>query len=185
MNTVSALEICSRALMLLGHSSISTFDDAGAGATVSKAMYESSLNSLIASHRWNFTKKSASLNRLVAAPVHTWNYQFQLPTDYLTMIKTSDGSDYDIQRDKLLSNQTAVIIDYVFRPDETQFPPLFTETLEYYLASKFAIPVTDSATKADVYMNFYNQQIKKAKAVDSQTVPAYQLNNTEYLAIRE
>lgn len=185
MNTSTAIEICSRALILLGHNPISSFDEAGAGATVANAMYESSLNSLLQSHRWNFTKKKASLNRLVAAPLNEYSYQYQLPTDYLNIIKVSDNSDYEIYQDKIYSDQTSLDIDYVFRPDETQFPPLFTETLEFYLASKFAIPVTDSKTNAEVYLGFYNQQIKKAKAVDAQSVPAYQLNNTEYLAIRE
>lgn len=184
-NTVTKIEICSRALILLGHSPIASFIEPGAGAQVSSAFYESTLNALINSHRWNFTKKKTALNRLVGVPLNTWNYQYQLPTDYLTMIKTADDSDYEIQQDKLLSNQTSLEIDYIFRPEETQFPPLFTETLEYLLAAKFAIPVTDSKTNAEVYIGFYNQQIKKAKAVDSQSVPAYQLNETDYLAIRE
>jgi len=185
MNTVSAIEICSRALILLGHSPIASFDEPGAGAQVSSAFYESSLNSLINSHRWNFTKKKAELNRLVATPLNDWDYQYQLPTDYINMIKTADDSDYDIQQDKLLSNQTSLEIDYIFRPEETQFPPLFTETLEFYLAAKFAIPVTDSKTFAEVYIGFYNQQVKKAKAVDSQSVPANQLNETYYNQIRQ
>lgn len=185
MNTVTAISICSRALMLLGHNPISSFNDPGAGAAVASAMYESSLLSLIHSHRWNFTKKKAQLNRLVAAPLNTWKYQYQLPSDYIAMIKTSTNTNYEIQQDKVLSDQDSLEIDYIFRPDESQFPPLFTETLEFYLASKFAIPVTDSKTNAEVYLGFYNQQIKKAKAVDSQSVPAYQLNATEYLAIRE
>ena len=185
MNTVSAIEICSRALILLGHSPIASFTEPGAGAQVASAFYESSLNSLINSHRWNFTKKKAQLNRLVEAPLNSWNYQYQLPTDYLTMVKTADDSNFEIQQDKLLSNETSLEVDYIFRPDETQFPPLFTETFEYYLAAKFAIPVTDSKTNAEVYIGFYNQQIKKAKAVDSQSATALQFNQTDYLAARE
>ena len=180
----TSIEICSRALILLGASPIASFNDPGAGAQVSNILYESTLRSLISSHRWNFTKKKASLSRLVAAPLNTYTYQYQLPSDYLTMIKTADDSIYEIQGDKVLSNQDSLQIDYIHRPDETNFPPIFIETLEFYLASKFAVPVTDSKTNAELYLGFYNTQIKKAKAVDSQSVPTYQLNQTDYLAIR-
>lgn len=180
----TSIEICSRALVLLGTTPIASFDDPGAGAQVSNLLYESTLKSLIASHRWNFTKKKAILSKLVAAPLNTYNYQYQLPSDYLTMVKTADDSSYEIQGDKLLSDRDSLEIDYIYRPNETLFPPLFTETLEFYLAAKFAVPVTDSKTNAELYLGFYNTQIKKAKAVDSQSVPTYQLNQTDYLSVR-
>lgn len=184
MTTTTSIKLCSNALVLLGHNPISSFDEAGAGALVASNLYESTLVGLISGHRWNFTKKKANLARLTAAPLNTWQYQYQTPSDMLQLLGTVPTSDYAIFGDKIYSNQTTLSIDYIYRPDETYFPPLFTEALEYLLASKFAIPVTDSETKANTYFNMYLTTLKKAKAVDAQTIPTSTLDDYSYLAVR-
>lgn len=185
MNTTTAVQICSRALVLLGQRPISSFDEVGASGQVVNTLYESTLNALISAHRWSFTKKKARLARLVETPQNTWNYKFQLPADMLSILGTSDRSEFDVFGDKLFSNQEDVSIDYIYRPNESFFPPLFTETLEYYLASKFAIPITDSKTNAELYYSLFDRQLKKAKSVDAQSVPVAQLGDLGYLAVRE
>jgi hypothetical protein len=184
MNVVTAIKIVSRSLILLGHNPITSFDDVGSGAKVANALYESSITALLSAHRWNFTKKKGRLSRLTIAPLNNWTYSYQLPSDMLNIIGTSDNSDYAIFGDKLYSNQNDVYIDYIFRPDESFFPPLFTETLEYYLASKFAVPITDSKTNAELYYSLFERQLKKAKSVDAQSVPASSLKNLGYLVTR-
>lgn len=166
MNTTTAISIASNALQLIGDSPISSFQDQGAGATVAKAFYETSYVALLAIHPWKFAKRKISLNQLTEKPLNSYDYAYQLPTDYIKVITTYPVLDYDIYQDKIYTNANKLDLDYVARVDESFLPPLYREALEFYLASKWAIPVTENATNAGVYANFFKDAMKKAKVDD-------------------
>ena len=166
MNITTAISISSNALQLIGHNAISSFDDQGAGATVAKAFYETSYKALLTTYPWNFAKKKKTLNRLTEEPLNEWKYQYQLPTDFLRVITSDTFTDWAIYGDKIYTNVDKMDLDYIYRVDESFIPPNFREALEFYLASKWAIPVTESATNAGVYADLADRALKKAKYVD-------------------
>ena len=168
MNATVAVAICSNALLLLGDDTISSFDEEKLGAKVSKNLYETTLLALFAEYSWNFATKNDVLTKLSAAPSNRWDFAYQLPTDHIRTITTYPTTTYDIVGDKLYANEDNLTLDYMYRTDESFFPPLFREALELHLASKFAIPVTENATNAELYFNLASKKFSKAKLVDSQ-----------------
>jgi len=172
MNTTAAISICSNALVLLGHSTISSFDEEGIGAKVASNFYETSLLAKLGEYNWNFATKQKLLTKLSSSPQSArWLYMYQLPTDHIRTLTTLPHSDYTIMEDKVYSDNDNLELEYIFRPDESFFPPLFREALEYYLASKFAIPVTENATNAEIYGNQFSLSFRKAKGIDSLETP--------------
>ena len=171
MNTTTAISICSNALVLLGHESISAFDDEGIGATVASQFYESVYRAKLADFTWNFATKQIKLTKLTEKPLNKWEYSYQLPSDHIRTITTYPHSNYEILEDKIYSSNDNLELDYIYRVDESFLPPAYREALELYLAAKWAIPVTENAKNAGVYLDMYTKQIKKAKAIDSLEKP--------------
>jgi len=173
----SKLKIISSALVLIGAAPINSLNDAGAGADTAEALYESSLENILTLHRWRFTMKQAQLSRSAEKPLYNWKYSFYLPNDYLFLEKTS-SIDYDIIGDRLYSNDNNIFIEYGFRASESNFPAWFTKTLEYFLASEFAIPITGNATKAQFYAERFEKQFSRARYEDSVATPTNQLGQS-------
>lgn len=171
MNTTAAISICSNALVLLGHDPISSFDEEGIGAKVANNFYETVLKAKLAEYTWNFATKQVGLTKLTKKPLNKWDFIYQLPSDHIRTITVYPHSDYEILEDKIYSNTDNLELDYIFRVDESFFPPLFRETLELYLAAKWAIPVTENATNAGIYLDMHTRMMRKAKVIDSQEKP--------------
>jgi hypothetical protein len=180
----SKVQLSSNALILLGDSPISSFTEEGAGAVTASNLYESSYLSILSSHRWNFATKKATLAKLTALPKNEYKYQFQMPTDIVMLITTYPTSTYRILGDKLYSNSNAVEIDYIYKITEDKFPAYFVKAFEFYLASQFAIPITEDLNKADIMQRFYERESRKARYADSQSQPAVPIQDDPYIRVR-
>lgn len=180
----SAIKMASNALVLLGHPPISDFNEPGAGARSVSNLYESTYRDLLSGTRWRFATKKMNLSKLSASPLNEYSYQYQLPNDYLYVIRVTDGSDYEIYEDKIYSNMPALSIDYVYRVDESYLPPYFAVLMEYQLAAKLAIPVTANSTRADLYDGMATRQMKKARYLDSSQRPADEKTGSTYVDAR-
>lgn len=178
------IEICSNALIMIGHGPIASFTDGGAGANTASALYTTTYNNLLSQHRWRFASAKANLSKLSAAPRNEWNNAFQLPSGCITVINTYPNVDYEIYEDKLYSNADALDIDYIFKPDESKLPGYFQRLLEFSLASIFAIPVTDNSTKAEEYRVMFEDQLKRARNIDSQARPSDAIVDSPFIEAR-
>ena len=166
------IQICSNALIMVGHGPIASFTDGGAGANTAAALYLTTYESLLSQHRWRFASAKATLNKLTATPQNEWSSAFQLPSNYIVAIGVHPRVDYEIYEDKLYSNVNSIDIDYIFKPDESKLPSYFQRLLEFSLAAIFAIPVTDNSTKAEEYRKMANDQLRKSRFTDSQARPS-------------
>ena len=180
----TSISMCSNALLMIGHGTISSFTEGGAGAEVASNLYDSTYENQLTLSRWRFATAKRALGRLVDTPLNEWTYAFQLPSDYLVAIKVVPQSDYEIYEDKLYSNLTEVALDFVFKPDESMLPPWFAKMMEFALAAQFAIPITDNSTKAEEYRLQYEAQYKKARFIDAQARPSDAIAHSPFTEVR-
>ena len=178
------IEICSNALIMVGHGPIASFTDGGAGANTAAALYLTTYESLLSQHRWRFASAKVALNRLTAKPQNEWSHAFQLPAGYIVAIGVHPRVDYEIYEDKLYTNASELDLDYIFKPDESKLPAYFQRLLEFNLASIFAIPVTDNSTKAEEYRKMTEQQLRKARFTDSQARPSDSIVDSPFIDSR-
>ena len=75
---------------------------------------------------------------------------------------------YRIHEDKLHTDAQQVVLTYVFRPDEADFPPFFASALVARLAAEFCIPLTESASRAELLYRLADREMREARLVDSQ-----------------
>lgn len=180
----SAIQMASNALVLLGHPPISDFNEPGAGARAASSLYETTYRDMLSGTRWRFATKKLTLSKLASSPLNEFDYQYQLPNDFLYLNKALDGSDYEVYEDKVYSNMPSLSIDYVFRVDESYLPPYFARLMEFQLAALLAVPVTANSTRADLYDGMTSRQLKKARYLDSSQRPADEIPTSTYVDAR-
>jgi hypothetical protein len=178
------ISMCSNALLLIGHGTISSFTEGGAGALVASNLYQSSYENLLSLHRWRFASGKVNLSRLTATPINDFKYAYQLPADYMVANRVIPQSDYEIFGDKIYSDQQSLALDYIFKPAETSLPAYFVKLMEMYLASQFAVPVTDNSAKGQLYAQFYEAQMRQAKFADASSRPPDAVADNPFWAAR-
>lgn len=166
------VEICSTALMLLGHKPISSLEEPGSGALLAKNLYDTTYLSFLSANNWNFAQKYIGLNRLAEEPLHpNYKYQFQLPQDYVRINTVRPISDYKIFEDKVYSNGQDLGLDYYYSVQEEMIPPYAVRCMEYLMASVLAIPLTVDNAKAELYTNLFQRQLIASMSIDAQGAP--------------
>jgi len=168
----TAIDLASNAMLLIGEETIASFTDDSTAALVAANLYGPTFEALLTQHPWRFASSKATLSRLTATPVNQWDYAYQLPSDFLVAQHVDAGNNnYQIYGSKLYSDKTSIVLDYTYKPDESLLPAYFAEVLEFKLASVFAIPITESATKGEYYAALANNALTRARTIDSQATP--------------
>ncbi len=170
---LSSIAFCSRALLKLGAASIASFDEGTAEAEVAANLYPSIRDALISAHPWNFAVAQATLPQLSAEPVADFAYAYQLPADFLRALSAGAGSRgrgirYRISGRTLHTDSTQVVLTYIYRPDEAEFPPFFDQALIARLAAEFCIPVTESTSRSEALFKLAETEFRRTKMIDSQ-----------------
>ena len=186
----SALDVASNALFLMGADSISSFTASNAEAKVANALYEDIVQSSFASHRWRFATRQVTLTRLDTAPTGRWDAAYHIPSSVITVTAVTVNElpiKYDVYQNKIhcdaVSSDT-VIMDYVDRASESDWPSYFTTAVEFSLASSFAITLARDATLAQLMDTKAAQLFAKARNIDSQQQTTRKLNTSRFIAQR-
>jgi len=169
---LSSIALCSRALLKTGCRSITSFDEGTAEAEVAGNLYGSIRDALLSAYPWSFATAQATLPRLEAAPVADYAHAFQLPADFLRAMSAGAGRgrglDYRIHERRLHAHAPEVVLTYIFRPLETEFPPFFDQALIARLAAEFCIPLTDSTTRSEALLRVAENELAQARTIDAQ-----------------
>lgn len=184
------VDLCSRALILIGAEPISSFEDGTTEALVSVNMYEDVIRTSLVNTRWRFATNQAILNLLTAVPTGRYDRAYQLPSGYL-MVHTATVEDniidYQIYGDKLFADTSAsdtVILDYTFRASELEFPSYFTIAVEYALAMVFATSIARDASLAALMEKQATNAMAKARSLDSQQQTTRKLVTSRFITNR-
>lgn len=149
------IDICNRALTLIGAPTITSFDDGSREAEVCEQLYDHTYSALLAETNWNFATEDQQLAQSSTTPTDTtWNYQYLLPSAYVNLVcfYTSGGTiiqDYRKQGDHVLCNYNTVFVKFIAKPAENELPAWFERYLVYRLAHDFQEPVMIGGTTQD------------------------------------
>jgi hypothetical protein len=170
---LSPIALCARALLKVGAEAIQSFDDGTLEAEVARNLYPSTRDALLSAHPWNFATAQAALPRLADAPAADHAYAFQLPADFLRALSAGRpgrgrGLDYRIFERRLLCDAEQVTLTYLFRPDESGFPPFFDQALIARLAAEFCLPLTEATTRAQALADIAEAELRRAKLIDAE-----------------
>jgi len=170
---LSAIALCSRALLKIGARPIASFEEESAEAEVAANLYGSTRDGMFSSHPWRFATAQASLPRLEAAPAADFAHAFQLPAGFLRALALGSagsgrGLAYRIAERRLHADAEAVVLTYVFRPAEAAVPPFVDQALIARLAAEFCIPVTENTSRSEMLYRLAEEELRRARLIDSQ-----------------
>ena len=170
----SKFDICNKAMVLVGANTISSFTQNTTESKVAGQLYESTLENLVTRCRWRFASKQIQLSKNTTNPDARYESSYALPADALvihTVTVSNDVIKYDRYGQNLFTDTTSsdiVIADYTFQPSESDFPPFFTQTLVFELASLFAGAIARNDQLSELYHKRAIAQLAIAKGLDAQ-----------------
>lgn len=147
---LSKTDIANQALGRVGAAAIMSLDDQdNKSAREVKLVFEQSVRELGRTSEWNCLKARANLAQLTDSPAFGWSYAYQLPADFIRLVKLNgtDGDDYpgdeyEIEGLSLLTDEAEAKIQYIaYREDTNVYDPLFVDALVVLIASKIAVPL--------------------------------------------
>jgi len=156
----SALSICSDALILLGAAPISSFNEGTDEANTCDRLYPDVRDATLQMYPWSFSFKKVQLARTINTPVNEWTYEYTLPSDRIgppravfnsTSVGARPMTRWEIYGDKILTDETTIVIDYQYSVSESVMPVYFIQLLKYQMAWHLAEPITDQVQKTDYW----------------------------------
>tara|TARA_R100000234_G_scaffold119831_2_gene103943 strand:- start:933 stop:1526 length:594 start_codon:yes stop_codon:yes gene_type:complete len=186
----SPVDVCSRALILIGADPISSFDDGNNEALVSSNMYEDVARASLVNTRWRFATNQVVLNRLTDAPTGRFDAAYQLPSGWLMthVVTVNDFPvEYQTYGDKLFCNEDAsasLVLDFTYRANEEDWPSYFTLAVEYELASVFALSLARDQSLATLMSQQAATTMMKARNLDSQQQTTRKLTTSRFIVNR-
>ena len=160
-STDTDVTICSQALLLLGSTSISSFSDGTAPASIAQVIYPKVKAQTLGMYPWSFSLTKTQLAQSASTPLSYWQYAYALPSDMVNGVprkvfvsnntNAPNLTDYEIQGAELLSQEQTIFIDYQRDVNEQSMPAYFVQLLIYQVAWHLAEPVTDQTTKSEYW----------------------------------
>ena len=186
--SVSVVDICNSALYKIGSTRISSLDEQNKRAIICKDIYSKIRDEVLRAHPWNFATKRIQLAQETASPTFGYDYQYTLPSDclrvlgvsYDSSLKTNNRILYKIEGNLLLSDETQIYIEYIFKEtNTTNYDPNFIEALSFRLAQELAYPIVQSSELTDRLRQNYREWIADARTFDGQEgSPQEQMDDT-------
>lgn len=170
---LTAIGLCARALVRIGATPITAFEEGTAEAEVAGALYATARDGLLSANAWSFATAQATLPRLDAVPVADYAHAFQLPAGFLRALAAGTGSrgrgvEYRIAGRTLHSDADPLVLTYVYRPDEPDFPAFFDQALIARLAAEFCVPLTENSSRAETLAKLAETEFRRARLIDVQ-----------------
>lgn len=187
---LSDIGLSSRALIKIGASPITSFNDGTAESEIAGALFPQIRDALLSAYAWSFATGQIALDRLQTAPVADFTYAFQLPNDFLRALSAGSGTrgrglNYRIAAGALHTNAPDVILTYIYRPEEEVFPPYFDHALIARLAAEFAIPVTENTSRSETMLSIAEREYMRARQIDAQQDTPNKIEDFTLVKVRD
>ena len=187
------IDICARALIMIGAQPISSFSDGSTEALVASNIYDDVVEASLTRHRWRFATTQAELSLLTNTPTGRYDYAYQVPTSPAVLqIITLTVNDYVIPYSRYQNyiylngygSSSKVVMDYIYKVGEEYFPPHFRLALEYELAAIFAGSVARDSKMIEQFKNLSERQFLIAKNIDSAETTSKVLDTNRFTNLR-
>jgi hypothetical protein len=170
--TDSIVSICNIGLIALGELPIESLDDPYKRAALCRERYDDIRRAVLRGHIWNCARKRAVLADAPAQPLFGWQHAYQLPDDFLRVVKLNDNDlvKWEIEGDTLLTNTDppANLIYIWDLQDTTKFDALLVQALGKTIAAELAEPLTQSDSKVQGLLREVDDKTGQARSIGSQ-----------------
>jgi hypothetical protein len=132
---------------------------------------------LLADHPWSFALREARLPQIVLPESELrfsgYKYTYQLPTDYIRVLGLQERTPYRLAGNQLYTDAKSAYLVYVADVDPPSWPAYFRHVVVLQLAATFALTLTESSNRADLFYREARQARARARSIDSQQTPPF------------
>lgn len=186
--SVSAVSICSNALLQLGDDPISSFDEDNDRTRLVANLYEQKRDAVLRSHPWNCAIKRVVLSPSTTTPEFDWAYQFDLPADWLRNLSVGlvgDPDDHAVEGRMILMDSNVCYLRYIFRNDVPEtWDSLLIDSMTEVMKAAITYATTKSTSKEQSVEQIVRDVLRSARAVDGQEGTPESLGDFPLLANR-
>lgn len=159
-------DICNQALGRIGAQRIMAIDDNDSkSARVCKNAIEATIKEVARAGDWNCLRVRTTLGQLVATPAFEWAYQYQLPSDFISLVELNGvdyhgqpQDDWEIEGRLLLTDAERADVKYTAYVEDTAiWDALFTNAVVVLLASKIAVSIRQDENMASSLLTEYHR----------------------------
>ena len=161
----SEIELINRALVKIGSNPIQGLEENSAESTVVKDVYSGVRDAMLSAYPWSFCKRKTALIMIVEKTIEGKN-MFILPNDMLRLLSVNTD-DYEVSSGTIVSRSENIIINYLYRPVEMDFPAYFDIVLVSKLASEICLPLTDSTSRTEFLISIAEKEFRSARLIDT------------------
>ncbi len=168
------IEIYNGALGKIGVGEITSLTEDSEQRIKLDSQYDTALEATLESFFWRFAQKRVQLAKDSSSPEFGFENQFILPADCIKIKEPwaestdPDSIVWEEEGEFILSDEEDFYMIYTFRQENVgKFTPLFSEALEYKLASLVAMPLKNNRTLAEQLDFKFGQTIIKAAIQDA------------------
>ena len=168
------ISIARKACLLAGVNPINSFEGTSTEEIFCNEMYEEIVKSELTLFKWRFATDAAEMQPLAEIPVDRWNSAHQLPNEAIyvdTVLESDEPIVYERQGRKILSDgysETALVVRYRYRADESTWEPYFRLLIIKRLASALAYSLARREEIAISMNTEADSHWRRAKTADSQ-----------------
>jgi len=196
----SRVDVANRALTKLGAARIIDFIDDNQQARAIQAMFDIVADAEMRSHLWSFTVRRVDLASLVSKPNWGYEYEYELPSDYLKLLQVNETyvgpnmsdyrntstAEYVLEDRKILTDfDSPLRIRYQARVvDTTKWDATFIEAMASRLAMELAEDLTQSNAKRADAIEDYKRAIKTAIRCNAIEQPPQDLPDDSWMFSR-
>lgn len=165
---VTQVSICNLTLIRCGAARISSISQDTKTAVALNAIWDLSVDIVMAAHPWNFAIKRATLAPTANTPEYEYDYEYDLPSDCLRILVEEDQDvDYVIEDGKILTDEDELVLSYIYRNDDpTAWSPGFANALSWYLVTQIGFTLTQQTKLVEMGEKMYKAALAEARYVD-------------------
>ncbi|MGL4813288.1 MAG: hypothetical protein ACRCXM_16080 [Beijerinckiaceae bacterium] len=197
----SKVSICNIALSTyLGKGRINALTEATAAALQCNLHYDEARREVLAEWPWSFAIRRQAMAQLSVNDQPEWKAKYSFPSNALRINWVNEPEPaklallsrevYDTPRKVegrfIYADIVNPVVEYIIDLDDpVDYPPKFVQALAALLASRMAIPLTETSSKASFALQEYQRYLDEAKVADLQLEePVRVIQNRDYLDAR-
>ena len=166
-------DLCSMALLKLGEKPLISFNADTVSAQLSRTLYDTTIDSLLALHPWRFATQYLCVEK-------NQNNEFIIPTNILRILSCSGH----IIGNQIFAKTKDVQMFAIVRTPAENFPSYFASLAATKLAIEFCIPLTGNQQMLRTLVSLYESEFQNAKFIDSTTDTNPGINNFSLIDVR-
>jgi len=168
----SKLDICNKALLMMGAAKITSLSDESTEAEVVDTIYEDLVRSTLTETRWRFATIESTLSRATTGPTGGfWSARYAMPADCLFLSNVTVNGypiKYEVLEDFVHCNASTndtVVAEHIARVPESSWPPWFVLLIITELATALSVTL---ARDSGLYQ-LLSQQAEKRRRYSRHT----------------